>query len=249
MTICRTFSNTIAVLIVTGLTVPASSGLITWDAGGDGVSTYQEANWTAVDGAAGTDPAAGTVDGNAESSGGLIHDFLVGGSGTAGGGGGAGPNFDLTDTTTLTVQDNATFRMNNSSGVRGGTPFDSLTRANIVGEDSGTVITQFLVEIDVSLSDNADLELKGGGNPLNASTVDLASDWTGEIRFNNETVAAATTEHLSKITVSGSAAVIGANVNLVSDGGSGSVLTVIPEPGSLALLALGGLAIGARRRR
>ncbi|QDT59628.1 hypothetical protein SV7mr_21370 [Stieleria bergensis] len=34
----------------------AKAGLITWDAGGDGVSLYQEANWTAIDGVAGTDP-------------------------------------------------------------------------------------------------------------------------------------------------------------------------------------------------
>jgi hypothetical protein len=64
-----------------------------------------------------------------------------------------------------------------------------------------------------------------------------------------ETLEQFETEHLGKITVNGAPAVIGANLSVVSDGGAGSIVTAIPEPSSLALFALGGLALAIYRRR
>ena len=133
------FSRRFLIAALTGLGAAGhvSAQLLTWDGGGDGVSVYQEANWTAPDGAAGTDPAADTVNPNAGATvegvpgPGLIFDFLVGGSTTAGGVSGVGPNFDLSDGTTLTIEDDAVFRMGDF-GVRGQNPFDDVTRGNIV---------------------------------------------------------------------------------------------------------------------
>ncbi|MEM9347989.1 MAG: PEP-CTERM sorting domain-containing protein [Planctomycetota bacterium] len=227
-----------------GLAFTASGATLTWDAGGDGVSTFQEANWTAIDGAPGTDPPADTV--NPESP--ISLDLFVGGSATAGGTG-AGGNFVLADGFSLTVQDNATFRL--ALTFQGGKGISNPAGGangilNLLGssETSG----HFLELLDVSMSDAADLELNSGVDPLNNTTIDLAADWTGEIRLLNELVADTTSEHLSKITVGGDAAQVGVNVLIVSDGNTGSVLTVIPEPGSLALLGLGALCVLRRRR-
>lgn len=243
---------TTAVVLLAGLSPVANAAEITWDGGGDGGSTFQEANWvvTVADGAlTGVvgDPPAGFVDGSVD----VLADVVVGGTGTAGGAIGAGNHFDLGSGFSLTVSDDASFRMQLESfgggprGIRGvaGGAAETLTI-----EDNAAVFSQFLLDITASMTGASTLTLGGGGvGTLNNSTVDLATDWTGSITWNNFNVAGSGI--FSSITVGGLAAVEGVNVLVAGSGESGSILTVIPEPGSVALIGIGMFAMLAGRRR
>lgn len=105
------------------------------------------------------------------------------------------------------------------------------------------VVNDVLVNIDAMSS----ATFGGGGNPINVSTVDMTPGAT--LAFLAEDPAAYLNEHLGKTFVSGSPAVDGGNIMLVSDGAAGSVITAIPEPSSLMLACLAGLGLLARRRR
>lgn len=214
-----------ALLAAAMMPVAGVAQTITWDAGGDGVSVYQEANWTNVDDVAGTDPVDDTVNPNID----IAVNLLVDGVSTAGGPVGAGGPFRMADGVSLTVRDDAFFRQ------FAGQPIENAqslgVNANLVVEDNGAVFTQFITQISASLSDASTLTLFGGGDPLGANTtVSLASDWTGSITFNNETPSDVVAEHLSQITVGGAPAVFGTNVDLVSNGGVGSILTLGTSP-------------------
>ena len=67
----------------------------------------------------------------------------------------------------------------------------------------------------------------GGATPINGSTVDM--DVGSLVNFLDETVAAFTAEHLTKFTVEDTTAVIGVNLDVVSDGNTGCNLTAIPN--------------------
>ena len=94
---------------------------------------------------------------------------------------------------------------------------------------------QFLANIDASLTGDAILELRGAGNPVNGSTIDLAADSTGYVRFLGETVTDVTVEHLSKFTVGGAAAVLGTNMEIVSENGATVVRVIHASCGSSEL--------------
>ncbi|MCP5537013.1 MAG: cadherin domain-containing protein [Akkermansiaceae bacterium] len=101
------------------------------------------------------------------------------------------------------------------------------TQSTLTLGAGAAVSFQYIANSDVVLTDDAVLELRGGGNPLNGATVDLAVDTTGDIRFANESVADVRSEHLAKITVDGQPAVEGTNVQLTDVNGT-TVLSVIP---------------------
>lgn len=157
--------------------------------------------------------------------------------------------------TSITVADSS-LNMSGSNGIQGLTIGDQF---DISG--SGSVSSQFVLNWDLTLAGSSTLQLNGGGDPINNTQIDLDPNWTGSILTTSEAVADwtdsgssnpwrgdANATHLDKITVGGNAAVIGVNVNIVSDGGSGAILTVIPEP-SIALLSGLGLLVLFRRRK
>jgi hypothetical protein len=246
-------------LVATVACWPLASGwtaTIEWTGGGDGVSTFQEANWVVTDNTGqpgwtlGASPPAGAVNPNTN----IETNAIVAGSGTAGGTGASGI-YRMIDGVSLTVRDDATFRMAASIGIQNDLATD---RSGLIIEGNGLVAAQFLLRLDVVLRDNGQLILFGGGDPLNATTIDLDLAWTGSIVMDNETVAdwtdpasSITDAHITKVTVGGAPAVIGGNVQIVSDGGTGSILTlnVVPEPSTLALAGLVLIAAGTMLRR
>lgn len=243
--------NLIVGVLGAGLLPPALGATLTYDDDNANGFVFQEANWVVTDNTGqptwtiGADPPANTVNAQVP----IQADAIIGGSVNIGGGDGVAAHFDMGDGQTLTIKDNVVFTMNLTAATPGGIRgVSGGATENFIIADNAVVTAQFIVHFSVSMTGASQLILNGGGIPINFSTVDLAPDWTGNITFNAETVADATSEHLGKITVGGQAAVLGNNVQIVSDGGAGSILTVVPEPGSIALLGLGGLVLATRRR-
>ncbi|WP_435896078.1 PEP-CTERM sorting domain-containing protein [Oceaniferula spumae] len=222
-------------------TCATSQAALTWQ--GTNNTFFQESNWVADGG--GT-PAANTINPNANitaSTGGLIlFDNSLGGTSATGIGGsvylGTGNALQIGGGLSMITTSTNGIRHNNTTGTK--------TTASIIGGASGSF--QFTLDIDWSLDGGSVLTLRGGEVPLNNSTLDFL-DSDSILNLTNEDTAAFTSEHLSKITVNGAPAVIGVNLSVVSDGDTGVIVTVIPEPSSAALLGLGGLALVLRRRK
>ncbi|MGB1124794.1 MAG: PEP-CTERM sorting domain-containing protein [Phycisphaeraceae bacterium] len=218
-----------------GLSQAADAALV-WTGAGDGISLYQEANWLDDNGLV---PALDTINPNVAvtaATGGEIE--ITAGTGQPSNYGGAfqtGSGNDLTVTGKI-------LQSSGSSGLRSGTDTNTL-----VGDESvligngGLINVQFVLNYDVvTVTNGGTLTLRGAGNPVNNTLVTL--ELGGTVNFLNEDVAAFNAEHLSKFTP------VGGTLQVVSDGASGSIVTVVPEPTSLALLGLGGLLIARRRR-
>ena len=184
------------------IVLPVSSATFYWTAGVDGTSAYTEENWTAnADGSGATIPV---INGNTA----VNHDLIVN-SGTPGGGGGAGSTLAL-GTGSLTMN-GGTFRMNVGSSL-------GITNANL-NLNGGLVIAQFLTNGTVSLN-GGDLQLHGGGNPVNGTTINFTAATDSVLYLIGETESSVVTEHLSKITVAGAQAVafgVGQNVLIGTD--------------------------------
>ena len=84
----------------------------------------------------------------------------------------------------------------------------------VINVTNGSQLNAFFVVngADVQVDGTSAVTLGGGGNPVNFSTINLTSG--SVLSFSGETPAAFTTEHLTKITVDGAAAVDGVNINV-----------------------------------
>lgn len=187
-----------------------------WTAGGDGVSIYQEANWT-LDGNGTT--AIPQIDPNVA----IGHDLVVTG-GIPGGGGGGSAHLRLGNSGSLAVEAGV-FRM--AMGAAAGIHADGTiggARSSVRISGTGELLAQFLGDQSVVMDGASTLTLYGGGDPLNNSVVALAGSWSGEIRFLAESVADVQAEHFPKITLDGGPLQLGGNVELIDDGGGGAVL-------------------------
>ncbi|MDA7882036.1 PEP-CTERM sorting domain-containing protein [Akkermansiaceae bacterium] len=224
----------------------SSQAALTWQ--GTNNTFFQESNWQ-LDG--GGSPAAGTVDPNTDITASTVPDGLILFDNSLGGtnAGAVGGNIDLNGNS-LQIGGGLLLRTTSTAGLRRSTAIaGSTTTVSILGGSSADF--QFGREIEFSLDEASTLALRGGNDPLpNGSTVDLL-DFDSEVFFIDEDLAAFTTEHLSKFSVNGTPAVIGTNLSVVSDGGTGVIVsaTAVPEPSSAALFGLGGLALLFRRRK
>lgn len=150
----------------------------------------------------------------------------------------------LDDGYTLTL-DAATLGIAGNDGVGGAPGTANGPTVNII---NGAAFDPFFVvnDVKVFIDGTSSATFGGGGNPINLSTVDLSPGAT--LAFLAETPADYLAEHLSKTTVNGAAAVSDVNILVASDGSAGSVITVVPEPSSLTLAVIAGLALVRRRR-
>ena len=143
------------------------------------------------------------------------HDLIVQ-SGNPGGGGGGSASLNLGGGS-LTIQAGI-FRMNVAQA--------AVVSDGAVVISNGRLVAQFLSNVPVTISSGT-LELHGGGNPLNGSSVALVNSSDGMILFKGETITDIASEHLGKVTVNGAAAVAsgpGQNV-VISSGPDGVFLT------------------------
>ncbi len=138
-------------LLVAGV---SQAGLLTWTGGGDGQSTFQEANWDLDGGVA----PAGSIDPDTA----VLHDILYDGGGLGNPGGLNGASgLVIGDSQTLTVTA-GTFRQaaylgDGIEGVVGG-------GSSYIDLSGGTILSQYVVnDLAITLGGDAVLELAGGG--------------------------------------------------------------------------------------
>ncbi|MCA9216460.1 MAG: hypothetical protein KDB27_25500 [Planctomycetales bacterium] len=119
----------------------------------------------------------------------------------------------------------------------------------IVDVINGGQFNPFFIVNDVRLNidGTSSATFGGGGNPINLSSIYMEPG--AVLSFLAETPDAFTTEHLAKVFVGGAAAVDGVNIMLASDGGSGSVITAVPEPAFSVLPLIAAIALVFRKRR
>ncbi|MEM9185107.1 MAG: hypothetical protein AAGB00_01265 [Planctomycetota bacterium] len=220
----------------------AQQQLLTWEGdSGTGVAAFAEANWTGPDGTpgdGGTPVSNGTMDPGAE----IMFNLLVE-TGFDSGVYEAEPavigpvngDFFVSGGFTLTIAQDAEWRMNiDPAGAGGGFIFTGTSaqnRATISIEDNAFVRTEAFRFMEVNLSGAANVEIDSPSGFFNQSLLALDPGWTGAIDFVNQTPEAvsAATFVTASTTVGGQDAVLGENIQIVSNGASGALLTVIGQ--------------------
>ena len=123
------------------------------------------------------------------------------------------------------------------------------------GDDHNGSITH---GTQVTLAGDGKITLMGPDNPLpHGATIDIMST-DATLQFDNETPVEFINEHLSKISVFGAAAEIGSQFDALEEGdnlmienlgASGAVITAVPEPAVVVLMAFLPLLAGIRCRK
>jgi arylsulfatase A-like enzyme len=212
-------------LILLAIQANAIAATYEWTGGGDGVSFFQEANWTI---AGGSSPIP-QIDPNVA----LQHDLLIA-SGTPGGPNGFAAHLRMGGRSLVITGGTTRGSVTAAAGIHNdGTPGGA---RSALGFSGGELQVAFLADIQAEMSGDATLTLYAQGNPLNNSTVALAAAWSGQIRFDAESPADVRSEHLAKITRNGLPVVENSDVTLTPIGQSGCILTMsaqentLPEP-------------------
>ncbi|MGI9458138.1 MAG: hypothetical protein ACR2NU_16360 [Aeoliella sp.] len=203
----RTVLLTFAMVVPIAIASSVRAATLTWNGAGDGISFAQLSNWTGT-------PTGGTI---------IIGDLV--------------DTYVVDSAATITnVSGNLRFRNGGglvlsagsldllASGTSGLGVLESPDSLGTIDLTGGTVTAQFLAELSVSIGGDASLPLGGGNVPINESTIDFTGAGA-QLHLLNETTSAFTSEHLNKVSVFGSPAVIGSNLQVVSDGGAGSIVT------------------------
>jgi hypothetical protein len=133
--------------------------------------------------------------------------------------------FQIGDGFTLTLDNGVIVELGND-GVGGAS--GTTNGPKFVVTNHSKVSSYFITNrTDLSIESGCKATLGGGATPINGSTVDLTSG--ALLAFTNETIADYVAEHLHKTTVDGAPAVVDGNIQVVSDGGTGCIVTVIPQ--------------------
>jgi len=133
--------------------------------------------------------------------------------------------FQIGNGYTLTV-DASVLNTINNDGV-GGAPGASIG-PNVVVRNGGSFNTFFIANHTIlDVASGCSATFGGGATPINASAVNITAGAT--LAFSDETPAAYISEHLNKTTVDGAPAVVDGNVQVVSDGATGCIVTVIGQ--------------------
>jgi len=131
--------------------------------------------------------------------------------------------FQIGNGYTLTV-DASVLNTANNDGV-GGAPGASLG-PNVLVTNGGSFNTFFISNHTIlDISSGCSATFGGGATPINAAAVNITAGAT--LAFTDETPAAYISEHLHKTTVDGAPAVLDVNVQVVSDGALGCIVTVV----------------------
>lgn len=139
--------------------------------------------------------------------------------------------FQVGDGFVMTIDGSSVIELGND-GI-GGAPATSVgPKLSVIG---GGKLRSFFItnRVDLDLAVLSSATFDGGATPINGSTVNLTAGAT--LIFSDETVADYINEHLNKTTVDGAIAVVGGNLQVVSDGGAGCIVTVVPQFPALCL--------------
>lgn len=175
-----------------------------WTAGGDGVSLYQESNWS-LNGT-GTSPANGTVDRNVP----LTFDLLIT-EGTVGGGG-FSAHLSLGGQTLTMTGGQLVGSESGQAGINSG--IENVKGHFIVS--GGQVSCEFINDIDITLSGASSLRLYNA-DPFTGASLNILSSFDGEITIETTTVAEVENTVLASITVNGEVPILGDNIYLSQD--------------------------------
>lgn len=253
-------------------TLPSQAALV-WTGAGDGISLYAEANWlddngvvpaantingnTVITAATGGSILITSGAGSPSNFGGNFQigatDLTVGGgkvlasagSQVIGGGssslsadGGAIRTGQLSGFNSILVDNSGEIDLFNTSGIQGAASMP------ITVQNGSTISTQFITNSMIQVDGTSSIEFLGGGNPINNTTVDLATSGTLIL-----VSAAEIDEHIggNKIFVNGVQVTLANRDSLLAI--SGGTAVAIPEPSSLLLSSFAGLLLLRRRRR
>lgn len=191
---------------------------------------FQEANWLDTD--TSQAPLDGTIDPGTALNNGTAENYTLTGVSLSQIGAG---KIVLGNTSTTITLDNSSVALD--FGVfRGTNDTGTLNVTNGSSFASQFVSDSLVTNVDGTNS----LILNGGDAPINFSaTINLEPG--AVLTFNNETISAASSEHFDNIFIGGTALnslTEGIDYTHVSDGGSGSIITAIPEGSTFGILSL-----------
>lgn len=199
-----------AAAMLTLITLSAPANTLTWTGTGDGTSFADEDNWSTL-------PTGGTIN-----LGNLVDDYIIVSAATSG-----PPNVSAVTFNggSLTLQ-SGLMTMGLTFGISG-------TGSELIDVQGGVLTSQFFgggsgVQVEVSGAGTATLKGTAGALP-NGTTVNLV-DNGAVFNFINQTPADFATNHLSKFSVNGSAAVVDSNLLVAPfSGATGSQITAATD--------------------